>query len=945
MANGSVGGQSRVGPGGRARYVLVTPSGQEVGSADPTRGRTGGSSRSRQTPQDVSAQIEAEAAARERAKLEAARERTEAAIKAKKEREIERFFRLREGATRAFRANITRADIRNLKGQMSVYSQGRNPTDIPGGIAELIGTTAAERKAQQSLIEGPRRVERRKIMKFLSKNLPEIIDKVERKIPVTGNFNLGELRDAIKKERDKKVENIQKKLKDEKITQEQAEKEIIKANKGFQTKLALVNIPTTAVKTAALTRVPLVGGLFILDSFLRRKALMRQIKDFPTASAINVAASLAGGLVGARRTDPKIESTNIQAVTNIVGKEKQKLIDKVEQGYNPDFRISQQKGKITNTLAYEVKTADGRTIQVLEFVKSTPGKKSTRGERQFIGVEMRPDIKRGSKAESFVIGSTRERQKGKITKSTTKVFRLYQRNKREASLFRRFRKRAEVIRILEKSKLRDPRVLSKINIKGRQIPSRMLSKDTSLAKITSLKTLRGKKRRQAFKLVRRIRKGKNISTKDIKKLINLKAGKNIFSKKDFKKALTAIKTKGLTISTFKGGRFSRTKIKPAGERKIGETKYSTISRAISKEAQESVKNIIEKRKVKNIRKDYETFLRKAPIVKSTKVAIQRKITKREALNQERLRVELLPKMVGGGGKGRSIHSGARPSSSVILAVAVRTSSGKRYVPIGPRALINLKSGEVVLPSRSSAQIGANFIRAGELSSVINLQNQTNRLNNKYSNALANISEQRLRQQSLTKQKQLLSQVQRMREKMVMRQKMINKRLVRSSSRRFLGRRIRAIGNLDLSRNRRGKIGQKKIGYRVFGKARNRYVRLSKLPLTKRYALDRGAYAIDNTTSRTFRIRPAGRTNRFGSIAKRERGHFLRNRRKFRDYRLRNRRVNKLANNYIERIKYGIDSRGEKRGLSLARYMRTKRRNLRRRGYGGGILSSRGGIFG
>lgn len=132
----------------------------------------------------------------------------------------------------------------------------------------------------------------------------------------------------------------------------------------------------------------------------------------------------------------------------------------------------------------------------------------------------------------------------------------------------------------------------------------------------------------------------------------------------------------------------------------------------------------------------------------------------------------------------------------------------------------------------------------------------------------------------------------------------------------------------LQPGKRGSLQQMKgraMGYNVWGKSKGRLIRLNKMPLSWRDAQSRGAYAIDNTTSKTFIVRPAGHVNQLGQIKKWERGYINRSRSKFRSYKVRRgRAVQFSAQRSIEKRRYGIDTRGEKKQLSLSRFIKSGR---------------------
>ena len=123
------------------------------------------------------------------------------------------------------------------------------------------------------------------------------------------------------------------------------------------------------------------------------------------------------------------------------------------------------------------------------------------------------------------------------------------------------------------------------------------------------------------------------------------------------------------------------------------------------------------------------------------------------------------------------------------------------------------------------------------------------------------------------------------------------------------------------KRRRFALG-KKAGYHVFGKSFGKSIRLTKRPLRKIDAKNRGAYATDNTTSKTFITKSAGKVKRFGKIKKWEKGYSKKTKGKFRTYRIKKGKAVKFKRERsIEKRKFGIDTSGEKRQLSMARYAR------------------------
>lgn len=116
-------------------------------------------------------------------------------------------------------------------------------------------------------------------------------------------------------------------------------------------------------------------------------------------------------------------------------------------------------------------------------------------------------------------------------------------------------------------------------------------------------------------------------------------------------------------------------------------------------------------------------------------------------------------------------------------------------------------------------------------------------------------------------------------------------------------------------------GKGRVGYLVYGKSGGKFLKLNKKPLTKQDALSHGSYAIDRTTAKTFKIVPIIGVKRFGLLQKRERGYYSKAGYKFREYEVKRGKAYALIMKQIEKRRYGIDTKGEKKGLTLARYLK------------------------
>ena len=123
---------------------------------------------------------------------------------------------------------------------------------------------------------------------------------------------------------------------------------------------------------------------------------------------------------------------------------------------------------------------------------------------------------------------------------------------------------------------------------------------------------------------------------------------------------------------------------------------------------------------------------------------------------------------------------------------------------------------------------------------------------------------------------------------------------------------------------RKKLPQPVPVFNVYGKSGKKFLKLNVKPLKKNDALDKGSFAIDHTTSRQFKIVPVGKRIP-GALRKGERNYFNRTKQKFRPYKIKRGKKFVIKPRYIEKRKYGIDTRGEKSGLSVAKHLKQQRR--------------------
>lgn len=119
-------------------------------------------------------------------------------------------------------------------------------------------------------------------------------------------------------------------------------------------------------------------------------------------------------------------------------------------------------------------------------------------------------------------------------------------------------------------------------------------------------------------------------------------------------------------------------------------------------------------------------------------------------------------------------------------------------------------------------------------------------------------------------------------------------------------------------------------FNVYAKSGKKFFKINKKPLNRNDALSRGAFAVDNTVSRTFEIRPAGKSTKVTSIPKKQRNYFNRQGFKLREFKIRKGRRFAIKPRFIEKRRFGIDTKGEKTGLTIAKFLKQSKKTTRRK---------------
>ncbi len=126
-----------------------------------------------------------------------------------------------------------------------------------------------------------------------------------------------------------------------------------------------------------------------------------------------------------------------------------------------------------------------------------------------------------------------------------------------------------------------------------------------------------------------------------------------------------------------------------------------------------------------------------------------------------------------------------------------------------------------------------------------------------------------------------------------------------------------------------KVVKKKLqpSFNVFAKSRGKFVKLNTQPLSKAGAKRLGSKVVDNTLSRTFKLKPTGRKKKLGKA----KGTFKAQ--KFRPKIRKGKKVG-VKHTFIEKSRFAIDSVGEKKKLSVKRFLAQQRKPIQRKSTSG-----------
>lgn len=832
------------------------------------------------------------------------------------------------------------------------------------GVTELIGTTARERKARQTLIPTTKlqtleKKTRVQIANALRK-APGVLTSLGARIGFTGaglppgleTLTIGDIRTASEKDFQGKSDEIQKQLNAGKITEAQANAQLLKEQKKFETLQALTRVPEQVALGAGLAllgaAVPIIGaGLtlgFSIDLILRREELAKQFKRFPKASIIDTASFLVGGLAGVGiGRGIKANPRNLKSITKVAGKDKTKLINLAKQGFEPNFELLQKQGKITGTTSYDLELINGTRIKVLEFSKLTDKDlaQGLKGTREFIGFELKPELtflKGGRlKPGDSIFGAGLETLVNGQSKSFTRIFRFPPVDRVKARLLQKFKiskklRGGEVVDVIEESRVVGIKAIGITKLGVKKVATKTVAIIESEARILKRSKLKGDLLEKAQQLDNKIKRtGKLPSTSEIRTLINLERRSNLkepFTKAEFDKAFGGIKSNIVIVNILKRAKLFK-KITPFFEKKVatgfGQFAGQVFSKPIEPIIKSTVKRPVAKISspfIKNLKKNIKTLekQRKAERTKEIKASISRRIQtlKQSLKKQVTIKKEII---VPTSGIIAALTVPPAPPSGVFATVgkfrtapilSIDRARGTQVTLTSTSAIVKPAVTQAILQSQSLLQ----RLQLKQKTLQKQIVGQTN----------LNIQRQLIKQRQLLAQSIILKQKQLLKQKQVLKQKTAIKSIVSPKKPRlFPPPRLRT-EDFGAKVNPFGKPIGKQPGYKAFFKKGKSFRPISLVPVLKKIAQDQGAFIIDRSLARTFRIRKVkGQAQK--PIVTVPTGYFQRTRQKYRAFKKRKGAKITTPNQFIEKRKFALDSRTEVRRIQAARLIAIQRRKF------------------
>ncbi len=626
------------------------------------------------------------------------------------------------------------------------------------------------------------------------------------------------------------------------------------------------------------------------------------------------------------RPKPKITKTDLNSQIILSGTAKEKVIRNVANLDN-EFRILNDQGKITSTIAYRINTADGRSFEVIEFSKSV----GVGLEKELIGVReiLAFEIKKPGQVGEVLVGRAGQKITGQAGQSFVDLIR-FKIPKTAVGRLRQSitgRPAAKRFEILQKSKLETSKTIGGITKITERTEAGIVRVSNAQRSIT----------RNALRFAEQLRKGRSIESvlglnlSKLRSLINVERrlkGKRIFNQKEFEatfsktlsqsellRILDDISIVGLVKETPIG-----IGLRLVGKRKVGFAGGADIKRLPEPFPKLKRKPTLEKAFVKEkvavikptIKKLKDKFgrFREAKLVTQDKVrGAKAPQLKAQLLIKRKPSIDLFPKAE----IVRLPPVSVAPSVSLALTRPL-TSFGSP-ARIVTKSATGLKSSFALIPSLKS--ISALKLRITQLQKTRQEIIQIPRTQQ----TTFTVSRLVTLQKIIQLQKSKLTQLQRI------------KQLARLTPVKPITPGLPLIIIPPLVKEGVKKkllvkaFKPKGKGYNVFVRSRNKLIRANINPIAKQKALDLGAFVTDRTLSQRFKI---VKTNKNAKVPKVRvpLSYFGVTRGKWRGKIIKGKEF-PIKKNIFERRKAAIDTLGEKRKLRAARLISDLKRKARR----------------
>ncbi|KKM96638.1 hypothetical protein LCGC14_1176130, partial [marine sediment metagenome] len=652
------------------------------------------------------------------------------------------------------------------------------------------------------------------------------------------------------------------------------------------------------------------------DIILKRREIVKQFQKFPRETALSTASFIVGGLIGSgtvkgirAKLPAEIKPETLRSAVFLTLKQKNKLIKSVAE-IDSTIRVSLERGKVTDTTAYRIVTADGRKFDILEFSKvigKAPDKVTIlKGAKEFIGLE----VGRGAKGE-VLLGRAAQVLIGSRGETFIRAIRLKLARTPQGKLVQRFFGRGQVFDIVQRTKQVGVITAGKLQ---------RISLETKTG-IVRVSTAKANLIRRSLKVIDEIKKGKRINLNLIRTLINIQKrldGEKPFTSKEFLDAgsKTLTNTEILTILE---------KLSLSGILKITPELRAGKLVAIEKRVGIGVaitKPIIEKIPLKKPTPLKVTFppVKKPPILKPKITELKDKFGRfRESklVRADKKKVTQKP-----------FQSGVReivrvPSRDPFPLEEIPTRFPPGALAPGIALALARPLRAFTLPRtapRVTTTFGERLNTKTLTAQILSLKNQTRQLERmrtqlKQVTSPSQFTQSRLKnvQDTIVKLRLSLRQFQRLRNFT----RQVPTRTVKITGG---GGKVILFPSASEVKVKRKLVSPilpiSRTGYNVFVKSRGKFKRVNINPLRKSRALDLGSFVTDQSLAATFKISKTNVKAKPPKI-KFPKGYFLRTNKKFRAKLIKGKPVKNLA---VEKKKFRLDTLREVNKIQAARFI-------------------------